>query len=1235
MQRVTVSYQPFGEQGPEDPTRLTIIEAHVLPLEDRSRTYAFRGTFRDVPYTLELAGGKLVGLLNLRDPWPFDGILTAGGSTLKAQGHLVDSDIAPYLEFTGSLRSNNLSDLNPLFLSALPDYGPYELHTALSLSDDQLQLNEARLTVGQTDLAGNFAIHFKDDRTQYRAQLTGQTFHTADFKSSKPAPDPQPPSQPSSTASQSFAQQIGLADVDMDLKFAVNNFVADTHNFGRIDLTAQWHDGILRVAPFEAETYGGIFSGELTLDGTLSTPKVSAKVTAQDWNYGQALTDLDLTDHIMGSTNLKASIQGEGTTLQDFINQTTFLLTAGPSSLTVDPPDEEEDPLVVELKHATIQSKKGGRVKAQVKGSFDQHAIELEVETGTLSRLVTSSQSWPISLVGRSGDTSVMIKGGIQQGHPDMKLALGVLLKGKQLNQTVPDLPASRPYGITGWIFTEGGQVRITDLQGRIGRTDIMGTLNGTLNTEPPHLSGTFSSKLVRVADLTTPGDLIFPVDAFHALNLDFNWDIARFDTGIVELGEVSLQGNLTDGRLEVVPVQGKLMEKNVSHATLHGELRFNTHASIPTMRGKISVEDMDLGHIMDQLEFEDPMTGKGTLEATFSSKGKSLFTMLAQPTFQLEATRWQLTSPDQSEELETEVTIEQATLSSLAGGPIELTSKGSYDTIPFTLTASSGDLKDLFTDPLQWPLDLSVKMPKMLVDMSGHLNFPFDGQDFAFHVSFKGDALRQLDLLEKGFASDIVAPLTLDGILTQTQKGYDLTDIKAERGSNNLLGHLSLITTGPRPKVVARLTSDSYEFGFLTRTITEAIDEPEDQPILKGVVSSVKKIGKTAAESVTDLGAQTGKMVTDSLASEKKEDDYEDEEIDEKEPVEKVIPDFDIPVDALRAVDLDIVWDLKEVKSKGTNLGHAVWTIGLENGLLSLDPIDINLWHGKFRGTIELDASLYVPTLSVDLNVNDLDYGFLDKSVGLKDLIRGESESMTVNLKSRGLTFHEILSRANGTATVVDGAITITNSYIDLWAADVFTIALSKAWKKEEATKFNCLVAYMDIVDGKVQSDAVLFDTDRITVGGFGYLDLGTEKLDLILTPQPKNPTLVSLGHPVRVSGSLANPDVTRDKLRIAQGGGWYLLGLINPIGLVVVVPKIAGTTIGTGKKNLCRKAMKDKQLTVKEVEELQEGFFDWSFRKMKEMFESEKDQSDALATDSLPTDSTTTKESEASSSP
>jgi len=61
-----------------------------------------------------------------------------------------------------------------------------------------------------------------------------------------------------------------------------------------------------------------------------------------------------------------------------------------------------------------------------------------------------------------------------------------------------------------------------------------------------------------------------------------------------------------------------------------------------------------------------------------------------------------------------------------------------------------------------------------------------------------------------------------------------------------------------------------------------------------------------------------------------------------------------------------------------------------------------------------------------------------------------------------------------------------------------------------------------------------------------------------------------------------------------------------VSPIGLTIVVPKIAGTTLGTGKDNPCAVAMSDKEFTVQEVSELQEGFWDWMGRKIKGVFTS-----------------------------
>ena len=158
--------------------------------------------------------------------------------------------------------------------------------------------------------------------------------------------------------------------------------------------------------------------------------------------------------------------------------------------------------------------------------------------------------------------------------------------------------------------------------------------------------------------------------------------------------------------------------------------------------------------------------------------------------------------------------------------------------------------------------------------------------------------------------------------------------------------------------------------------------------------------------------------------------------------------------------------------------------------------------------------------------------------------------------------------------------------------------------------TKINCAVAYLDVVNGEVQSDAILVDTERITIGGIGTLDLESEEIDLVLTPRPKNPTFLSLAHTIRLTGPLSDPEVTNNKFHIAEGRGWSLLALATPIGWTLVIPKITGTSLGTGKHNPCAVAMASRQHTAQEVEELEGGFL----QRVKKFFNNLGESSDAL---------------------
>lgn len=1186
IQRVTIAYQLHGAPGPE--SSLTIIEGALSPVDDRTRKYSVRGTFRDTPFTIELMGGKFFDLLNLTEPWPIDGVVVAADTTLKAQGQLNEFHNDPYLEIVGSLSGADLSSLNPLFQTDLPSYGSYELITSLSLSEHTLSLENSRLKVGQTDLSGLFTMDFKEDRTHYHSRLTGETLQTKDFQSSEPGNNPAHISPPSP---ESFVKQIGMADIDIDLELAVNRFLVDTQNFGKIALSAKLEEGFLRVAPFRAETFGGVVAGKFELDGNHVAPRVIMEVTAKDWNYGEALRSFDVTSEIAGSTDLDISMRGQGATLQEFLDHTTLSLNAGPSSLMFGN-GENSKKMIVGIGHARMKVAQGEAIKARVKGTFMEKAIDIGFVTGALTQLRTSDKPWPISLLARSEDASLTIKGGMISEAEGMRAALDVSLSGQQLNRLDPDLPPSGPYVFRAKLMNNGSEYFLKDLKGRLGQSDVTGFVSLNMEEDIPQLSAAFSSAYLNMEDLSTPGDISIPVESLQALDADFVWEIKRMSAEMVQLKDLTVDGILKNGRLAFTTLKGSLLDRKQTYAEFQGELTLDTTTDIPTVIGKTSIHNLDYGHLLRGMYHNGQLVGVANLDAHFSGKGNTLFTMLSQPTFRVGTQDLRITFNDQHDDSETLLNVSQAVLSSRDGGPLLFSAEGSLKERPFTITSSSGGLSELMKDIDQWPLAIAVQFPNFLVDLKGHLLFPINSENFHFQVLVKGDTSSESSFFS-GLELSYLGPYTFTGQLTQIKEGYRATEIQAQWGPNDMTGEVTVMTSGPRLKFVASLISESTEIDFLTKELSPST-EPKERTILKTIVSSVSKIGVA-------VGSAAGELVTKPLGVKEK---------DEKETqVTPIFPDYEIPVDTLRSIDLDFDWQIQQVESKGKHLGNLSYNLTLEDGLLTIGPLTGTLWHGALDGQIELDASQYVPTLDAQLTIQDLDLGFLDDTVGVTDLVNGEIDFIKLNLKSRGTTLHEILSRANGEAELVEGPLEITNEYIDFWAADVFTLALSKAWEKEEVTKLNCAVGYFDIVEGEIQSDAILFDTQRITVGGFGTFNLRSEKIDLILTPQPKNPTLVTFGHPVRITGHLSDPDVTSDSMRIAQGGGWYLLGLVNPLGLTIVIPKIAGTTLGTGKENPCAAAMSDKKFTVQEVSELQEDFWDWMVRKMKGVFHGNDD--------------------------
>ena len=633
----------------------------------------------------------------------------------------------------------------------------------------------------------------------------------------------------------------------------------------------------------------------------------------------------------------------------------------------------------------------------------------------------------------------------------------------------------------------------------------------------------------------------------------------------------MKLNANLQAGLLIVKDVQGRSFGSE-DHLTEIFKVRSNldTTKTIPSASGQMALRDIRYEHVFSDVQFVNPKDHVMNLHAKFSSVGATIVTLLAQSTVTLTGHHLQVRvhggeNSQQPLDLRSNLLVESVT-----GGPLGLYAEGRLDHTPFRLRFSGGTMSSLLDDKGFWPVNVRADVPRAMVELSGYVDLPHPGEKFSLEILVKGDNLRDLDFLATSGLPD-AGPLEIAGLVTKSPVGYHVTNLEGSLAGSDVKGHVTFMTKGIRPRVRGILTTENLVLG--------AVKEPSVDSSIQKKRSTVRAITGTVA----GVGSKAIDVLTGTIIDSKSSQDSE----------KRIFPDFVFPIEGLRSLDLSLENDINHLQIGEQDVGNVKFHITLDDGLLALQPVQGRLWSGEIDGALILDVKPYVPTLKVNLNIRGLDYGGVTKTLGGTEVVKGQSQSIKLTLEGRGDTLNQVLGRANGQFELVDGPLELSTKYIDLWAADFITTALSTAWEAEPVTKLNCAVGYFDIDEGEMKTDNILIDTQRVTVAGAGTLNLASENMDLILTPRPKDPSLVSLAHTVRFTGPLSDPDVSRDKFRIAESGGWGLLGLATPLGWAIAIPQIAGTTFGTMTQNPCVKAMESRSHTARAIEEMKGGLW------------------------------------------
>lgn len=382
----------------------------------------------------------------------------------------------------------------------------------------------------------------------------------------------------------------------------------------------------------------------------------------------------------------------------------------------------------------------------------------------------------------------------------------------------------------------------------------------------------------------------------------------------------------------------------------------------------------------------------------------------------------------------------------------------------------------------------LKANLGKVKVGLDGKITEPEKAKGLDLAITFNADSLADLNEIT-GNQLPAIGPIALSTGLKDKEGAYQLSGLKLQAGNSDLAGDVTLNMTEKRPAVSAKLNSNKIDL-----TIFESKEKEE-----KGEQKKVKK--------------------------------------------EKMFSSDPLPLESLKSADASLDINAKLIQTADLPLENVKLVLTLNNGKLSVKPLNANLAGGTLATQLNLDGSSgKTAVLDSTVDIKNFQPSALPD---LKEKLTGGKTDIKINAKGTGKSVAAIMAGLNGNLLLTMGEGKLKSSETDMASSDVFLKTyrmLNPSAGGTEDTQIKCGVAKFDIKDGIATTDkGIALATNKMNVIGSGSVNLKTEALDIGVTPQAREGVGISAGQLaelVRLGGTLANPKIVPDTKAAVMAG-------------------------------------------------------------------------------------------------
>ncbi|MDJ0888604.1 MAG: AsmA family protein [Desulfobacterales bacterium] len=685
-------------------------------------------------------------------------------------------------------------------------------------------------------------------------------------------------------------------------------------------------------------------------------------------------------------------------------------------------------------------------------------------------------------------------------------------------------MPPVGPYDVKADLLSADGAHSLQDIRIKLGADRMRGQLEWRDQAPRPMLTGRLRAdrlafKTLSLLEAPTTERIGSPIDLRW-----FNTFDARLGIAVAHLTGSPIPVRNID--MSATMAAGRLavpFRAQIADAPFEGQLVLHQPADTPEIALHAEAGRIEADRAFEQIQL--PGVVDGTIDAIRiegRSSGRSWPSLLDRAVLKVGLPSADIHYAGQFIGRPIDLVVETAEFSTAAGQPLSSTFTGKIQDIPFDARANTSRLAELASTQTPLPIRLDLKTVNMEFKGRGTVARPIDKKVFDLEHEIAGDKIEGLDPLVD-LAISLHGAFSARGTIAGRGDRVTYNEV-LQVGKSHFEMTMNIDQAGPRPKISAQITSE-------------------------------------------DLYLEDVKLLPSG---------------DEAEKGEYLIPDFSLPVDYLRASDLNMDIHAQHVHSDIGHLGALNYTVTIKDGHFEANSTISNPEGARLREFLDLNAAVNPPAYHYEVDGERVDYTVLRRLVPMAVIEEGALD-FHLRLSGNGTTRRQFLSHADGLLTIIGGPGQLQERRIDLWAADLTTTLLSPKWQKQETTEVICMVARVSVVDGMATIDNMLLDTERVTIAGSGVINLKDETLDVYIAPRPKNPSLVSLANPVNITGTLSQPEITVAKLpgrkhRLARTG--LLAGLINPLFLLTAL-----TDTGTFGAESCTEAIEQTEAALEEM--------------------------------------------------